>query len=229
MSKGLTIYFVRHGQTYFNLNSRTQGWCDPLLTPAGIEEVKGTGRDLSQVKFDAAIVSDLKRTRTTAELIIGESIYPSWVIPIREMSDFREISFGSFEGMSSNETWEIIRQYMDFDTVEEMLSNTTEKERLSALQPADPAGQGENYQDYVAHLNVGADKLLADFGHTEAVLLFIGHSINIRHIIQYLVPKEKHLPELYDMYSMKNGSMIIVNNAGGEFEIKQYGERIISH
>ena len=226
MEESLTIYFVRHGETYFNKNQRTQGWCDPLLTPEGEKEVRAIGRELSKVKFDAAIVSDLKRTQTTAELILSESIYPTWLVPIKQMTEFREISFGSFEGMESQETWEILRKHLGFATIKEMLEGTTEKERLQALHPADPLGQGEDYQDYCQHLYDGMDKLLADFGHTSAVLLFIGHSINIRHLLQYLIPKEDHMDAFYDMYSMKNAGVIIIKKEHGKFKVKRYIDKI---
>lgn len=225
LEKGLTIYFIRHGETYFNLHQRTQGWVDPFLTPKGIEDMRQVGKRLSRVRFDAAIVSDLKRTTRTAEILLGESIYPRWMVPIRELADFREISFGSFEGMTANETWEILRQYLGFPSVEAMLNETTEAERLSALKPADLHGEGEDYQDYLAHLHVGADKLLDELGDTDATLLFVGHSINIRHILQYLIPKEDHIPELYDMYSMKNGGVITINNQSGKFKIHQYMDK----
>lgn len=127
--------------------------------------------------------------------------------------------------MTANETWEILRQYLGFPSVEAMLNETTEAERLSALKPADLHGEGEDYQDYLAHLHVGADKLLDELGDTDATLLFVGHSINIRHILQYLIPKEDHIPELYDMYSMKNGGVITINNQSGYFKIHQYMDK----
>ncbi|MGF3067159.1 histidine phosphatase family protein [Facklamia sp. P12950] len=222
MSNGLTIYFVRHGETFFNKNGRTQGWCDPLLTAEGIQAVKDLGEKLSKVKFDAAIVSDLKRTRTTAEILIEQSIYPNWMIPIIEMADFREISFGSFEGMESYQTWDIIRRYLGFDSVESMLRNTTEKQRLTALQPADPLGQGEDYAVYCKRLKEGMDKLFNELIETEACILFVGHSINIRHILQILLPKTEHIDEFYDMRSMNNGGVVIIQKVRESFKLKQF-------
>ncbi|MCR8969376.1 histidine phosphatase family protein [Facklamia sp. 7083-14-GEN3] len=225
MSKGLTIYFVRHGETFFNKNARTQGWCDPQLTPEGIQMVKDLGKSLSKVKFDAAIVSDLKRTRTTAEIIIEQSSYPNWMIPIKEMADFREISFGSFEGMESYKTWDILRTYLDFDSVEDMLKNTTEKQRLMTLRYADPLGQGEDYTVYCKRLKKGIDKLLEELIDTEACVLFVGHSINIRHILQFLLPKTEHIDEFYNMRSMSNGGVVIIQEEADGFKLKQFMDK----
>ena len=33
MTKGVTFYFVRHGETYLNHLERLQGWADARLTP----------------------------------------------------------------------------------------------------------------------------------------------------------------------------------------------------
>ena len=36
MTKGVTFYFVRHGETYLNRLGRFQGWADAPLTPEGL-------------------------------------------------------------------------------------------------------------------------------------------------------------------------------------------------
>jgi len=53
MTKGVTFYFVRHGETYLNRLGRFQGWADAPLTPEGLEIVHQSGRGLADVKFDA--------------------------------------------------------------------------------------------------------------------------------------------------------------------------------
>ena len=40
------LYFMRHGQTLFNLLRRKQGWCDSPLTELGIEQAKTVGATL---------------------------------------------------------------------------------------------------------------------------------------------------------------------------------------
>ena len=49
----MEVYFVRHGQTIFNLMSKMQGWSDSPLTDLGIEKLKETGDYLKNVHFDA--------------------------------------------------------------------------------------------------------------------------------------------------------------------------------
>ena len=70
MSKGVTFYFVRHGETYFNFYGRMQGWSNALLTEDGIKNVHRSGRGLADIEFDAVYTSDLKRTIDTASIIL---------------------------------------------------------------------------------------------------------------------------------------------------------------
>lgn len=222
--EGLTIYFVRHGETYFNLNKRTQGWCDPFLTPKGIEQVHEIGKGLRDIKFDGVIVSDLKRTHKTAEIIIEENNYPNWTTPTKQMSEFREISFGSFEGGKSITTWEKLTEYLGFDEVETMLANTSEVDRLSALHLADPTHQAEDYNLYRKRVDKGIEKLLSEFDQTSASLLFIGHSINIRYILQQLIPEQDQLPAFKDIYSMANGGVSVIQYRKSQFELIRYND-----
>ena len=44
MSKGVTFYFMRHGETFFNLYGRMQGWSNAPLTDNGIVDVHRSGK-----------------------------------------------------------------------------------------------------------------------------------------------------------------------------------------
>ena len=35
---------MRHGQTYFNIWHKIQGWCDSPLTPEGIKQAQNAGK-----------------------------------------------------------------------------------------------------------------------------------------------------------------------------------------
>ena len=72
-NEGVTIYFVRHGETYLNHYGRMQGWSNAPLTDNGIEDVHRCGRGLADVKFDAVYTSDLTRTQDTAGIILEEN------------------------------------------------------------------------------------------------------------------------------------------------------------
>lgn len=61
------VYLVRHGETMFNQLNKVQGI--DSLTVKGINDLKVTAANLSQVHFDKMYSSDLKRAIDTVHLI----------------------------------------------------------------------------------------------------------------------------------------------------------------
>ncbi len=66
MSK-FNLYMVRHGQTYFNIYNKLQGWSNSPLTDKGIQNAADTGEKLKNTKFVAAYCSDTTRAEQTAQ------------------------------------------------------------------------------------------------------------------------------------------------------------------
>ena len=65
-----TVYFIRHGETFFNKYHRMQGWSDTPLTEKGWTDAAQAGRALAELDFDYLFSSDLKRTVDTANTIL---------------------------------------------------------------------------------------------------------------------------------------------------------------
>ena len=76
----VTFWFVRHGQTLFNLFGRIQGQCDSPLSKKGIRDAERARDALRYVPFDKAFCSSLGRTEDTANIIAE----PHGIIPKRE-------------------------------------------------------------------------------------------------------------------------------------------------
>lgn len=87
------IYIMRHGETLFNLQHRTQGWCDSPLTERGIAEASRAGLFMKNfpVHFDAFFSSSSERACDTMELVFPGMTY------IR-LKGLKEMNFGAFEG-----------------------------------------------------------------------------------------------------------------------------------
>ncbi len=64
------IYFVRHGQTDYNLNKIYAGQQDIPLNQNGIEQAKQTALDLQKIKFDVCFCSPLIRAKQTCYEIL---------------------------------------------------------------------------------------------------------------------------------------------------------------
>lgn len=91
------LYFMRHGQTLFNLLRRKQGWCDSPLTLLGIEQAKTVGAALRErgLTFDHAYSSASERACDTLELA-----FPGQ--PYSRVKGLKEWNFGKFEGASED-------------------------------------------------------------------------------------------------------------------------------
>jgi broad specificity phosphatase PhoE len=88
------FYFLRHGQTDWNLEGRYQGHCDTLLNGAGIAQAGAAAECLADVPIDRIVVSPLVRAVATAA-IIAERLGK----PIQIERGLVERNFGSFNGL----------------------------------------------------------------------------------------------------------------------------------
>ncbi|MQN01183.1 MAG: histidine phosphatase family protein [Lachnospiraceae bacterium] len=93
------IYFVRHGQTYWNVEGKVCGRTDIDLTPTGYRQAERTGHlirekmDSGEVKADELLASPLSRARHTAETIAKITGLPMSIEP-----RLIEQNFGRYEG-----------------------------------------------------------------------------------------------------------------------------------
>ena len=97
-----TVYFIRHGETYFNRFSRLQGWADSPLTEKGEQDAVAVGKALSSLKVDYLFSSDMMRAINTAKLLIAQNPHTNIKEP-EQNKLFREVFYGSFEGFANEE------------------------------------------------------------------------------------------------------------------------------
>jgi probable phosphoglycerate mutase len=103
------LYYVRHGETDWNVEGRLQGWHDPALNGVGRRQAAVCAdilRDLierdGRLPGDCAyVVSPLQRARQTAEIMrAGLGLAPD---DYRVDARLREIGFGEWEGLTLRE------------------------------------------------------------------------------------------------------------------------------
>lgn len=93
------LYFVRHGQTYWNVEAKVCGRTDSALTPTGLAQAQETGRvikariDAGEMHIDAILASPLSRAHNTAQAIAEMT-----GIPVRIEPAIIEQDFGQWEG-----------------------------------------------------------------------------------------------------------------------------------
>ena len=93
MIKQTDFYFVRHGQTDWNLNRTLQGASDIALNATGIEQANEAREKLKSAKIATICSSPLIRARKTADIINQEH-----GCQIIEHDGLMECNFGSHEG-----------------------------------------------------------------------------------------------------------------------------------
>lgn len=93
------IYFVRHGQTVWNVENKICGATDIELTPLGHEQAVQTGKKIldMKIKADEILYSPLSRAKDTA-LHISQITG----IPAREEVRLKEQNFGKYEATARN-------------------------------------------------------------------------------------------------------------------------------
>ena len=92
------LYVMRHCETLFNVQHKSQGWCDSPITPRGREQCRIAGRELAKrgVTFDHFYSSTSERCCDTMELVCQEAF--GCVMPYVRKKGLRECGFGIFEG-----------------------------------------------------------------------------------------------------------------------------------
>lgn len=96
------LYFVRHGETDWNLEKRVQGQSDIPLNATGRKQAEQLKGQLDAIAFDACVASDLQRATETARILTqGRSL------AIATDARLREYSFGALEGRLA---WELTKE-----------------------------------------------------------------------------------------------------------------------
>jgi len=90
------VVMVRHGETEGESSIRFHGVTDVPLSDEGREQAKAARAQIPGEGFDLVVASSLSRARETARIVApGHTI--------RLESDFREIDFGRWEGLTKDE------------------------------------------------------------------------------------------------------------------------------
>lgn len=211
MSK-LTLYFLRHGQTQFNVYRRLQGWSNSQLTDKGITVAEAAGREFSDLSFEAVYSSDLTRALETGRIFLSQR--PGEVQPIVERKSLREVGFGYYEGLEGPHVWGLAERrarelygYKDKESI-------TEGVKLNMLKELDPSKLAESYEDFTQRLLAGIEEVVAN--HDEGNLLIVSHSSAIKALFNLLDP------DYQTARDPENGSMSAMTYEDGRYRVVAY-------
>jgi probable phosphoglycerate mutase len=90
----IPFWFLRHGETDWNAEGRSQGRTDVALNKVGLAQAERAARTLADVRIATIVSSPLSRARVTAETVAARLR-----LPIAGFDDdLQEVSFGEQEG-----------------------------------------------------------------------------------------------------------------------------------
>lgn len=132
------VYMLRHGETDWNNEHRSQGQTDIPLNDNGRDQARAAAAAVAALDIAACYASDLTRAYETAELAL--SAHPTITTPISHAS-LRERHFGFWEGItvSEIEAHKLSHpdQYVDVDGTGRLFPKDAEAEALWAARVAE--------------------------------------------------------------------------------------------
>ncbi|ERT35934.1 MULTISPECIES: histidine phosphatase family protein [Fusobacterium] len=202
----MEIYFVRHGQTIWNVEKRFQGLSDSPLTELGITQAKLLGEKLKDIKFDKFYSTSLKRAYDTANYIKGNRKQK-----VEIFDDFVEISMGDMEGIKQE----------DF---KKLYPEQVKNFFFNQLEYNPSSFGGESFLEVRERVIRGLNKFIELNKNYERVLV-VSHGATLKTLLHYISGKD--ISTLSDEAIPKNTSYTIVKYENGKFEIIDFSN--ISH
>ena len=174
-----TFFIVRHGQTEWNIQKKTQGQKNSSLAQMGIEQAQKLAKRLRNFDVDYIYSSDLGRTIETSNII---SSHLNKDITLD--TGLREISFGDWEGLT-------------ISTIREKYSDTYKVWRTKPQEARIPGAENliqarERILDCISKLN---EK------HDNSNILLVSHGMIIKILLVSLLGAE-----LSNIYKLKQGN-----------------------
>ena len=194
----MEIYFVRHGQTIWNVEKRFQGLSDSPLTELGITQAKLLGEKLKDIKFDKFYSTSLKRAYDTANYIKGNRKQK-----VEIFDDFVEISMGDMEGIKQEDFKKLYPEQ-----VKNFFFNQLEYDPSSF--------GGESFLEVRERVIRGLNKFIELNKNYERVLV-VSHGATLKTLLHYISGKD--ISTLSNEAIPKNTSYTIVKYENGKFEI----------
>ncbi|MBI3825826.1 MAG: histidine phosphatase family protein [Candidatus Rokubacteria bacterium] len=158
----LRLLVIRHGSTDSNRERRFTGWRDVPLSDVGRQEAEAVARALAGQPVAAVYASPLQRARVTAEIVAA-----AHRLTVTPLPDFREMSFGDWEGLTVSE-------------VQACFPEDFARWRGTAPQQVLRPG-GESMAEVAKRVGRGLAEIRA--GHPEQTVVLVTHAVVTRLLV----------------------------------------------
>lgn len=197
--KHVLFYYVRHGETRFNMWNRMQGACDSPLTANGIHQAEEARDALRHVEFNAVYTSPYGRARRTANIIAA----PHNLEPVLEKG-LKEVDFGDFDGV--------------------VMDSWREEIRTRHLREEWSDVGGENMKQVQARIDRTLNKIIRRAKDGDTVLL-VSHGTYYLNILKHLfdIDRTDYFEKRMKAgrQAMPNGGIFTFEYAEGTFRIRE--------
>ncbi len=201
MEKELRLYFIRHGETQYNIEKRMQGFCDSPLTENGIQQAKSVGAGLVDIPFVAAYASDSQRVLDTAKFALGTRN-----IQLAKDIRLKEMNFGMFEAMLQAD---IIAEHGDI------------LDRLFTFKDVESKVQdGESFTELLNRTNAAVADIIAAHKDTGGNIAVFSHGVTIGFLMKSLLNSEgfpHHDNCCVSVILVKDGQIMVEKVADASF------------
>ena len=195
------IYFVRHGETDYNVQHRFQGSTDNPLNERGLEQVSCLWQPMSRIYLDKIYVSPYKRTMQTAKQVLAGRDIP--VIPEPRLC---EIHCGQWEGLvreQIEERWPGMIELWEHHPDELQMQDGESFKQV----------QDRSFEAFKEILEKEAGKSVAIVTHMLTIQLIMSKLLGIP------------IREVWDMVRLENTSITTIDfSSNNEFEVIKWGE-----
>ncbi len=182
------VILVRHGQTLWNVEYKYQGHTDIALTELGVSQAQKVAERLAGEELTAVYASDLSRAYQTAEHIAGKHGLNVIAVP-----EFREISFGEWEGLKYDK---INREWPEL------------MERLFTHPDEIRIPGGETFRELKERSHQALQRLVAS--HQNETIVIVSHGGTIRTLL--CAALDIHLNKVWDIQQDNTAVNIIQYN-----------------
>ena len=213
--KHVTLYRIRHWETYLNRYGKMQGWADAPLTEQGIADARATGQRLSGQAFDAVYASDLGRTQATARIICAESPRCS-EMRIIARPEWRESSFGALDGSFCSYVYGKVAEHTGVEK-SELFQRLSLAQMSAAIKAVDPEHAAEDDGEFHARLRKAISSTLEEVPDGAHVMV-VTHGNVIRAVVSMADPEIEVRREL------KNSGVTTIEYVGDTARVIGFNE-----
>lgn len=202
----MKLYFIRHGKTKWNLESRYQGaGGDSELLPESFNEIKDLAQFLNKTTFSHAYASPIKRARVTAEKIL-DRLDDSPKLTL--LSRLKEFDLGKMEGMKFTDVTKLYPNAFD------SFRNHPDKYDASEID-------GESFYDVINRMTP-AIKSIASYYDNDDNILIVSHGAALNALINSLL--DVPVKDLRKRGGLANTSTTILetNDHGKTFKLLKW-------